>query len=60
MDARDWFVILVVTAIWSAGTVYLFLHPDSTTFATWSGLAVTMTGFYHWMTIHDAKIADAP
>jgi hypothetical protein len=59
MDARDWFVLGVVTAIWLAGTAYLFLYPSPEVFAAWGALATTMIGAYHWLVIKDSKEADA-
>lgn len=57
-DCRDWFVMILVTAMWIAGTVFLFNHPESPNFLTWSGLGATLTGVFHWLTVRDAKIAD--
>jgi hypothetical protein len=58
-DARDWFVMLLVTAAWIAGTVWVFIHPDAEAFAAWCGLCATMGGVYHWLTIRDSKVKDA-
>jgi hypothetical protein len=59
-DVRDWLVITLVTAAWAASTIFLFKHPSDVNFATWAGLAVTMTGTYHWLCIVDDKKPDAP
>lgn len=59
-DARDWFVMILVAAIWIAGTVFLFLHHSQPAiFATWCGLCTTMGGLYHWLTLRDQKVPDA-
>ena len=58
MKAADAFVIAVITAAWAAATVYLFLHPSDTSFGIWCGLASTLIGAYHWLTIYDDKKPD--
>lgn len=57
-DARDWFVMGAVTAAWMASTVYLFIHPSEPAFATWAGLAATMTAAYHFLIVSDDKRPD--
>jgi hypothetical protein len=59
MEARDLFVMLLVSAMWVAGTVYLFIHASDMNFATWMGGSGTMTGFYHWTMMKDQKVPDA-
>jgi len=59
MKLDDWIVIGLVTAGWVTGTVYLFRHPSSTDFITWSSLAATTTSAYHALRIHDDKKPDA-
>lgn len=54
----DYFVLGMVSAAWVASTVYLFLHPTDTNFATWGALAATMGGIYHWITVYDDKRPD--
>lgn len=49
----------LVTSMWIAGTIFLFKYPQAVNFATWSGLVVTITGVFHWLTIRDAKLPDA-
>lgn len=58
-DCRDTFVMGAVTAAWVASTAWVFLHPSEGAFATWAGLATTMIGAYHWLTLMDDKKADA-
>lgn len=58
-DCRDVLVMAIVTAAWGASTWYLFKHPSDVNFATWCGLAVTMTSVYHWLCFMDSKKADA-
>jgi hypothetical protein len=58
-DLRDWLVILLVSLAWIAATAYMFKHPSDLNFATWCGLAVTLTGAYHWLVIWDSKRPDA-
>ncbi len=55
----DWIVLFLVTAGWGAGTAYLFMHPSAEVFVAWCGLAATMTGVYHWLTLRDAKVKDS-
>lgn len=57
-DARDWFVLALVSAIWIASTVFLFIHSGDGNFGIWSGLAITICGTYHWLCIHDQKTED--
>lgn len=57
-DARDWFVMGVVTAAWVASTAYLFIHPSEAAFATWAALAATMTAAYHFLIVNDDKHPD--
>ena len=57
-DCRDTFVMGAVTAAWTAGTVWVFLHPSEGAFATWAGLASVMIGCYHWLTMLDDKRPD--
>lgn len=59
MDVRDWFILGCISFVGVAGTVYLFVHPSATNFATYSGLQVTLMGAYHWMVIRDSKEQDA-
>jgi hypothetical protein len=58
-DIRDWFVMGLVTLAWIASTIFLFIHPDATNFATWAGLSATMCGTYHWLVYADSKKPDA-
>lgn len=58
MKCTDYAVLGIVTCAWIASTAYLFLHPSDVNFATWAGLAATMGGIYHWLTIYDDKKQD--
>ena len=58
-DFRDIFVLLMVSAGWSAATVFLFMYPSSVNFATWAGFEATLYGAYHWLCIKDDKRVDA-
>ncbi len=60
LQLRDWLVMGFVTAAWIVSTVFLCMHPTGTNFATWSALAATMTGAYHWLVLLDTKRPDAP
>lgn len=59
MAARDWFVVLLMGAIWIASTAFIFLHPDTANFGIWAGITGTMASAYHWMVIRDQKVPDA-
>lgn len=59
-DWDDWCVLAIVTGAWIASTVFLFKHPDDPNFATWAGLAITMTGTYKWLSDRDDQTPDAP
>jgi hypothetical protein len=59
MNFQDWFIMAVATLVWVASTVFLFIHPETSNFVSWCGLACTMSGLYHWLSIHDSKIKDA-
>jgi hypothetical protein len=58
-DCRDWFVMLVITAAFNAGTVWIFIHPSNEAFIAWCGLVATMGGIYHWLNVRDSKAPDA-
>jgi hypothetical protein len=58
MHASDWFVMILVAAIWVAATVWIFLHASAEAFGMWCGLAATLGGVYHWLTIRDDKLKD--
>ena len=59
MELKDWFVVILVAAVWIAATIFVFLHPDSVNFATWATVTSVMTGFYHYMMVRDSKVPDA-
>lgn len=58
MGLTDYVVMFIVSAAWFSGTVFLFIHPSEVNFATWAGLAVTIGGIYHWITVYDDKKPD--
>jgi hypothetical protein len=58
-DARDWVIMALVTLGWIAATVFLFTHPATVNFATWSGLTATICGVYHYLCVDDDKRVDA-
>lgn len=58
-DFRDIFVLLMVSAGWSAATVFLFMYPSTTNFTIWSTLVGTIGGMYHWICVTDDKRLDA-
>lgn len=58
-DIRDWTVMGVVTSMWIASTIFLFIHATETNFGVWASLGSVMTGTYHWLNIHDQKTPDA-
>lgn len=60
MELKDWFVVLLVAAAWTAATAFIFMHPDTANFVTWATVTSAMTGFYHFMMVRDSKIPDAP
>ena len=59
MEVRDWFVMLVMTGMVAAATVYLYLHPGVDSFGIWAGMVTTFGGIYHWIVYLDAKRPDA-
>jgi hypothetical protein len=59
MDIRDWFVLGCISFVGLAATVFLFVHPSPTNFATFAGLQVTLMSAYHWMVVRDSKEKDA-
>ena len=59
MEARDWFVIILVASIWIASTVWIFMHASVEAFGLWCGLCGTIGGVYHWLMVHDQKVKDA-
>lgn len=62
MDARDWFVMIAVSAAWAAGTVFIFVFGTKEhaveLLAAWGTICVTMIGAYHWMVYKDSKVRD--
>jgi hypothetical protein len=58
-DLRDWVIIIAVSSILIAATVYLFMYPGSGTFGIWAGVASTVVTGYHLINTHDAKVPDA-
>jgi hypothetical protein len=58
-DLRDWFVIVCLTMLVFAATVYLFLHPSDVNFGTWGAILGTGLGGYHWLVLWDSKRPDA-
>lgn len=60
MDAKDWFVIVLLALGWAASTVFIFLHPEIANFVTWSTFSGAVLSAYHWLVIKDSKTADAP
>jgi hypothetical protein len=58
-DIRDVLIFILVTGAWVVSTIFLFQNPSPQNFMTWAGLAVTVTGTYHWMVIKDSKEKDA-
>lgn len=59
MKFVDKFIIAKVSVMWTAATVYLFMHATEVNFATWATFGATVAGVYHWLTIKDDKTADA-
>jgi hypothetical protein len=58
-DFRDFFILVRVDALLTAGTVYLFKHADPVTFGAWCTFATTLAACYHWFVYKDSKIPDA-
>jgi hypothetical protein len=58
-DLKDWFIIMVITGAYTAGTVYLFMFHAVEIFVAWCGLCATMGGIYHWLNVRDSKQPDA-
>jgi uncharacterized membrane-anchored protein YitT (DUF2179 family) len=58
LDIRDWLIIILVAFIMAIATVYLFTHPSPAAFATWGGVAATVSTMYHWIVFRDSKIKD--
>jgi hypothetical protein len=54
----DYVVMGLVTAIGTAGTVYIFVHPSEAAFGIWAGVVSTVTAAYHWITVYDDKRPD--
>lgn len=48
----------LVSVAWVAATVFLFVHHSDMNFATWATFSATVTGVYHWTTVHDDKTPD--
>lgn len=63
MDARDWFVMIIVAGVWVAGTVFMFLKgtPQNAValMSAWGAICTTFGGVYHWLVVHDSKTKDA-
>lgn len=59
LDIRDWLVIVLVAFIMAVATLYLFSHPSPMAFATWGGVAATVSTMYHWLILKDSKVPDA-
>jgi hypothetical protein len=58
-DLRDQFILGAITAVLSALWVYLFKHPDPSTFTAGVGASASILGLYHWFVIYDSKREDA-
>lgn len=58
-DYRDFAVLVLVTMGWVAATLFLFIHPSATNFATWAGFGATVGGVYHFLCVNDDKRVDA-
>lgn len=63
MDARDWFVMIVVAAAWAAGTAFIFVFGSKehavALLTAWGTICVTMIGAYRWIEYKDSKVPDA-
>jgi hypothetical protein len=53
LDIRDWLIGVLVASAWMAATVYLFKFHSDVNYATYAGLCITMTGFYHFIVSKD-------
>jgi len=58
-DSRDWFIIGAITAVIATLWLYLFKHPDISSFVTGCTTSVSILGLYHWFVIYDDKKQDA-
>lgn len=63
MDARDWFVMVLVALVWIAGTVFIFRFGSRDNavalLSAWGAICTTFGGVYHWLILRDSKIKDA-
>jgi hypothetical protein len=59
VEARDWFVMLLLGGVLVASTVYIFKHPDDINFGAWCTFVGTVGGIYHWLVLIDSKRPDA-
>jgi hypothetical protein len=63
MDARDWFVMILVAGVWIAGTVFIFVFGSKDNavalLGAWGVICGSFGGFYHWFVLRDSKTKDA-
>lgn len=58
LDITDWFMLVFVAALHSAGTVYLFMYHSEAVFLTWAGLLTVSGGVFHGLRVWDQKTKD--
>lgn len=56
-DIKDWYAMLHVGGSLTAGTYFVFLHPEH--FATYCGFVGTVGAIFHWICVRDDKVPDA-
>lgn len=58
LDTTDWFMLLFVAALHTAGTVFLFKYPSTAVFGIWAGLLTVSGGIFHGLRVYDQKEKD--
>lgn len=58
-DLTDLFMLAFTACFYTAGTVFLFLHPEAPNFLTWGGLVTVQGGLFHGIRVYDQKRPDA-
>jgi hypothetical protein len=59
-DFRDVAVLVLISAGFLASWFYVFMHPSDMAYATCVGGTGAWGCIFHWLTVRDQKIPDAP
>jgi hypothetical protein len=59
-DARDWYIMIHISLFGFGILGYAYVNPSYGVFAIACGTLTTVMGMYHWFTMQDDKIQDAP